>query len=73
MAHVRVEASVTQPERRTSAVTNSMGLVFKWELPQDAAGRYIPPMRVLPSTEKQARKVAALFGPGGRKEVPQPA
>ena len=68
-----VEATVTQPERRTSAVTNSMGLIFRWTLPQDAAGHYIPPKRVLPSTEQQAREVAALFGPGGRKEVSKPS
>ncbi|KAL4856193.1 Zinc finger MYND domain-containing protein 10 [Chlorella vulgaris] len=54
MAHVQVEASVTQPERRSSVVTNTFNFVFSFELERDEAGAPIAPKRVLPCNEQQA-------------------
>ncbi|KAL4433426.1 hypothetical protein ABPG77_010279 [Micractinium sp. CCAP 211/92] len=62
-AHVQVEASVTQPEKRQSTVTNTFNFVFGFELERDRHGEPIPPKQVLPSTERQALEVARLFGP----------
>ncbi|EFN56025.1 hypothetical protein CHLNCDRAFT_145453 [Chlorella variabilis] len=63
MAQLQVEASVTQPERRSSVVTNTFHCVFSFELQRDEEGAPVPPKRVLPSTEQQALKVArAVFG-----------
>ncbi|EFN56026.1 hypothetical protein CHLNCDRAFT_145454 [Chlorella variabilis] len=73
VVHLQVEASVTQPERLSSEVTNTMNFLFQVDLRCDAAGHFIPPKQVLPSTEQQALEVAALFGPGGRKQSIAPA
>ncbi|KAL4451607.1 hypothetical protein ABPG75_007269 [Micractinium tetrahymenae] len=62
-AHVQVEASVTQPEKRHSTVTNTFNFVFGFELERDCHGEPVPPKRVLPSTERQALELARLFGP----------
>lgn len=67
LVHVQVEASVTQPEKLYSHVTNTFSFLFSYDLRQDASGAHIPPKQVLPSTEQQALEVAELFGPGGKK------
>jgi acyl-coenzyme A thioesterase 9 len=65
LVHLQVEASVTQPEKLASEVTNTFNFTFQVELRRDAAGNYVAPKQVLPGTEQQALAVAALFGPGG--------
>lgn len=50
MAHLKVEASVTQPERRSSVITNTFNFVFSFELERDETGAPLPPKRMLPST-----------------------
>lgn len=55
MAQLQVEASVTQPERRSSVVTNTFHCVFSFELQRDEEGAPVPPKRVLPSTGAQPR------------------
>ncbi|PSC69493.1 Acyl-coenzyme A thioesterase mitochondrial [Micractinium conductrix] len=74
VAHVQVEASVTQPEKLYSHVTNSFAFLFDFDLRRDTTtGAAIPPKQVLPSTEQQALEVAQLFGPGGKKAAAPPA
>jgi hypothetical protein len=52
--HVEVNAFVTQPERRNSALSNTFNFRFAVEPP--AAG--LPPLKkVLPQTETEARRV----------------
>jgi hypothetical protein len=41
---------VTQPERRSSVVTNTFNFVFSFELERDETGAPLPPKRMLPST-----------------------
>ena len=54
LLHVEVNAFVTQPERRSSALSNTFNFRFAVEAP--AAG--LPPLkRVLPQTETEARRV----------------
>ncbi|KAL4433423.1 hypothetical protein ABPG77_010276 [Micractinium sp. CCAP 211/92] len=69
LAHVQVEASVTQPEKLYSTVTNTFSFLFKFDLRRDpSTGACMPPKQVLPTTEQQALEVAYLFGPGGKKQ-----
>lgn len=70
MAHVQVEASVTQPERRSSVVTNTFNFVFSFELERDEAGAPIAPKRVLPCNEQQALEVARIVRPGSDASLP---
>jgi hypothetical protein len=50
MLHVQVQASVTQPERLQSRVTNTFNFVFRVDLRRDAEGKCLPLIKVLPGT-----------------------
>jgi hypothetical protein len=50
LMHVQVQASVTQPAKLQSRVTNTFNFLFRVRLREDGQGRVLPLMKVLPST-----------------------
>ncbi|PRW20940.1 Acyl-coenzyme A thioesterase mitochondrial [Chlorella sorokiniana] len=70
VVHVQVEASVTQPEKLQSEVTNQFGFRFIFDLRRDQWGTLQMPRQVLPGAEQQALEVAQRFGPGAKQPAP---
>ena len=60
---MQVEASVTQPERLRSYVTNTFNFEFSTELRRDGDGKLLPLPRILPTTGER-RGAGCAIGQG---------